>query len=313
MPPVRCSATILQRLPSGFQRTPAWISTEPTASTRTWNCRQPPERRQQDILPAGLHRALCSVGPGATGPVDSERAFLTTMREADHKSLELVRAAAECGVREAEVIYGQMLLDGNLVERNPTFALHWFERAALAGDVMAINMVGRCLDQGWGVAASPHLAAPWFRKAAECGLDWGMYNLATLLTLGSGVPEDKLEALYWLRKASDLGHAKSINLLGGFHEDGWIVQRDMVAARECYRKAAIGGDFRGQFNYARLLIKDGEIDEAIFWLQKVPQTATPAFMKKMKRFLEAMSVPAIRTFAANLSVEQPLISTLTGF
>ncbi|MBN9617641.1 MAG: hypothetical protein BGO25_11985 [Acidobacteriales bacterium 59-55] len=235
------------------------------------------------------------------------------MREADHKSLELVRAAAECGVREAEVIYGQMLLDGNLVERNPTFALHWFERAALAGDVMAINMVGRCLDQGWGVAASPHLAAPWFRKAAECGLDWGMYNLATLLTLGSGVPEDKLEALYWLRKASDLGHAKSINLLGGFHEDGWIVQRDMVAARECYRKAAIGGDFRGQFNYARLLIKDGEIDEAIFWLQKVPQTATPAFMKKMKRFLEAMSVPAIRTFAANLSVEQPLISTLTGF
>jgi TPR repeat protein len=225
------------------------------------------------------------------------------MQEADHKSLELVRAAAGCGVREAQVIYGQMLLDGKLVKRNETLALHWFERAALAGDVMAINMVGRCLDQGWGVAASPHLAAPWFRKAAELGLDWGMYNLATLLTLGSGVPEDKLEALHWLRRASELGHAKSINLLGGFYEDGWVVKRDMVVACECYRKAAIAGDFRGQFNYARILIQEGKIAEAISWLQKVPQTATPAFMAKMKRFLEVMPFPAIKVFAANLLVE----------
>jgi TPR repeat protein len=225
------------------------------------------------------------------------------MQEADHNSLELVRAAAERGVCQAQAIYGQMFLDGKLVERNATFALHWFERAALGGDVMAINMVGRCLDQGWGVAASPQLAAPWFRKAAERGLDWGMYNLATLLTIGSGVPEDKQEALYWFRKAADLGHAKSINILGGFYEDGWVVKQDMAAARECYRKAAIAGDFRGQFNYARLLIEEEEISSALSWLQKVPQTATPAFLTKMKRFLEAMPVPAVQTFAANLTVE----------
>jgi TPR repeat protein len=222
------------------------------------------------------------------------------MKEADHNSLELVRAAAERGVCQAQAIYGQMHLDGRLVPQNPPLALHWFERAAVGGDVMAINMVGRCLDQGWGVAASPHLAAPWFRKAAERGSDWGMYNLATLLTMGSGVAEDKHEALYWYRKASEMGHAKSINIVGGFYEDGWVVKRDMAAALEWYRRAAIAGDFRGQFNYARLLAERGEVSSALSWLQKVPQTATPAFLAKMKGFLSEMDVPALRDFAAEL-------------
>ena len=181
------------------------------------------------------------------------------MTEEEQNTLSLVRAAAERGVPEAQALYGQMLLDGRLVERSPAAALHWFERAALGGDVMAINMVGRCLDQGWGVARSPRMAMKWFRKAAERGLDWGMYNLATLLVLGEhGVPKDRGEALYWLRKAVELGHVKSMNLLGGFYEDGWEVQQDRATARAYYRDAAVGGDFRGQFNYARLLAEEGD-------------------------------------------------------
>ena len=52
------------------------------------------------------------------------------MMAAGESSLELVRAAAACGVGEAEAIYGQMLLDGTLMERNAALALHYFERAA---------------------------------------------------------------------------------------------------------------------------------------------------------------------------------------
>jgi TPR repeat protein len=233
------------------------------------------------------------------------------MTKQEQQSLDLVRAAAKRGVREAQAMYGQILLDGKLVDGNLTYALHWFERAAVAGDVMAINMVGRCLDQGWGVAASPQLAEPWFRKAAEHGSDWGMYNLATLLTLGRGVPENKLEAIHWLRKASDLGHAKSMNLLGGFYEDGWVVQQDIATASEFYCKSALAGDFRGQFNYARMLVREGQIGRALSWLQKVPETATPPFMQKMKAFLLVMPIPALQTFAMNLTVEeQPSSSSL---
>jgi TPR repeat protein len=225
------------------------------------------------------------------------------MQGHDTNSLELVHAAAFRGVNEAQVIYGQMLLDGKVVKRNPTGALHWFERAARGGNVMAINMVGRCLDQGWGVAASPQLAAPWFLKAAERGLDWGMYNYATLLILGRGVPQERALGLYWLRKAVDLGHAKSINILGGFYEDGWEVSKNRAEARECYRLAAVGGDFRGQFNFARLLAEEGETQRALFWLRQVPKTATPAFLAKMKNFLAASSMSALRLFAESLETD----------
>ncbi|WP_231737821.1 tetratricopeptide repeat protein [Terracidiphilus gabretensis] len=227
------------------------------------------------------------------------------MQQQNEESLELVRAAALRGVHQAQVLYGQMLLDGKLIERNPAAALHWFERAAQGGNLMAVNMVGRCFDQGWGVARSSYMAEQWFRKAAERGLDWGMYNLATLLTLGEdGIREDKLAALYWFRKAADLGHAKSMNILGGFYEDGWVVHRDRAIARDHYRRAAIGGDFRGQFNYARFLLQEGDLLGALHWLRQIPGTATPAFMAKMKAFLATFSHGEIKDFALSLSESQ---------
>jgi TPR repeat protein len=211
------------------------------------------------------------------------------------ESVELVRDAALSGVHQAQVMFGQMLLDGELVERNPTWALHWFERAAKGGNLMAVNMVGRCFDQGWGVARSAVLAELWFRKAAERGLDWGMYNLATLLALGEGgVPQDRMESLHWLRQAAEQGHAKSINLIGGFYEDGWVVQQDFGKAVEHYRRAAEFGDFRGQFNYVRFLLVEGDLEGAAMWLRRVPETATAAFLVKVRRFLETAEDARVR-------------------
>jgi TPR repeat protein len=212
-----------------------------------------------------------------------------------------VRTAAAQGIADAQAIYGQMLLDGRGVARDPLMALHWFERAALGDHVMAMNMVGRCHEHGWGVARSASIAAQWYAAAAERGLDWGMYNLATLLTLGQGVPRDRAAALRWYRKAAALGHAKSINLIGGFYEDGWEVARDRDTARDYYGRAAEGGDFRGQFNYARLLAEDDRTDEAMMWLRRVPSTATAAFLRKMTAFLLASPVDEFRAFGEELA------------
>lgn len=219
------------------------------------------------------------------------------------QQLELIHAAALRGVARAQLLYGQMLLDGQQVARDERAALYWFERAALGGEPMAINMVGRCLDQGWGVVASQKMALPWFRRAAERGLDWGMYNLATLLLLGKdGIAVDRIEALTWLKRAAELGHAKSKNLLGGFYEDGWIVARDRARARALYREAAVGGDFRGQFNTARLLLEDSDCLGALHWLRQVPATATPAFLAKMRGYLLDARMPEpITNFAKNLA------------
>src|SRR3546814_3747795 len=78
---------------------------------------------------------------------------------------------------------------------------------------MAINMVGRCYDLGWGTPVMKDRAAACFRIAAEMGLDWGMYNYATLLALGEGVDEDKAAAFGWLEKARSEEHTSELQSL----------------------------------------------------------------------------------------------------
>ena len=106
----------------------------------------------------------------------------------------LIRAGAEAGVAEAQAVYGQMLLDGGGVKRDAAEALRWFRRAAAQQHLMALNMVGRCYELGWGTPVDKAKAADCYRVAAKRGLDWAMYNYATLLTLGEGVAEDKAAA-----------------------------------------------------------------------------------------------------------------------
>ncbi len=210
-----------------------------------------------------------------------------------------VRAAAEAGIAEAQAVYGQMLLDGAGVEADPRAAFAWFSKAAGAGHAMAINMVGRCYDLGWGVPVDKAASARWFRAAAERGLEWGLYNYATSLALGAGVPEDRPAALDLFRQAAALGNAKSMNYIGSFHEDGWVVARDLAAAKFWYAGAADGGDFRGQFNLARLLADEGRIDEALGWLRRVPETAHAAFLAKAAAWLSASPHEALRDAAVD--------------
>ncbi|MEP9358112.1 tetratricopeptide repeat protein [Sphingomonas sp. KR3-1] len=190
---------------------------------------------------------------------------------------------------EAQAVLGQMLLDAG--DARQGFA--WFNKAAAQGHLMALNMVGRCYDLGWGTRIDKARAAECFRIAAERGLDWGMYNYATALALGAGLTEDKAAALAWFQKAAAMGNAKAINYVGSFHEDGWVVERDLARAAECYARAAEGGDFRGAFNHARMLLDAGQLDAARGWLAKCRETATPAFAEKARGWLKGSTWPEL--------------------
>lgn len=202
----------------------------------------------------------------------------------------LIREAAEAGVSDAQAVYGQMLLDGAEVARDDRAAFGWFMRAAAQGHVMALNMVGRAYDLGWGVRVEKARAAECFRVAAERGLVEAMYNYATLLALGEGVTEDKAAALDWLERAAALGYAKAVNFVGSFREDGWACERDLEAAARCYARAADGGDFRGMFNHARMLIMAGQAQEAREWLRRARMAGTPAFRDKLAAWLDARGI-----------------------
>ena len=207
---------------------------------------------------------------------------------------------AHRGIAPAQTVLGQMLLDGFGGEARPAEALDWFIEAAAGEEPMAYNMAGRCYENGWGVASNLIIAAQWYRQAADRGLDWGMYNYATRLMLGDGVAQDRQGALSWFQRAADLGHVKSINVVGGFYEDGWEVDQDFAKARECYERAALGGDFRGQFNLGRVRASEGDVPGALALFRQAAETATPPFITKMVAFLQGAPIAAYRDLGAEL-------------
>lgn len=201
------------------------------------------------------------------------------------EAAEWILASAKVGVPEAQALYGQILLDGRGVASDAAQARAWFEQAAHGGNVMGMNMLGRCHELGWGGAEDLLSAAYWYQQAADRGLDWGMYNYANLLSHDDSVLGDRPRALEWYRKAAGMGHAKSINLVGRFYEEGWVVEANLETAFDYYQRSAEAGDFRGQYNYGRLLADRGRVDEGSAWTRKTLETATPGFIRKMGRAL----------------------------
>jgi len=208
-----------------------------------------------------------------------------------------VRAAAYAGSAEAQARYGQMLLDGDGIAADPQAGFTWFERAALSGHLEAANMVGRCYDLGWGVAVDRVKAAAWFRQAAARGLTWAKYNYATMLALGRGVVRDRETALELFREAADEGYAKAHNFVGSFHEDGWVVRRDMDEAARRYAIAAAGGDFRGQFNHGRMLADRGATEEALHWMGLAWDGGNARFRAQMIDYLLQRGEPYLSAAA----------------
>jgi len=231
------------------------------------------------------------------GSADDLRA---TLEASPEEAAALLRAGAEAGLPEAQAAYGQALLDGRGVPADAAAALGWFRRAAAGGNAMGMNMAGRCQEKGWGTAPDRAEATRCYAHAAQAGLDWGMYNYGSALALGAGIAQDEAAALGWFQRAGALGHAKSVNFVGTFHEEGRVTARDRAKAAACYRVAAEGGDYRGQFNHARLLAEDGRLGEAVEWIVRAAETAPPAFVERMKAWCEAAPVAALNAVAERL-------------
>ncbi len=218
--------------------------------------------------------------------------------------VEWLSAAAALDDCNAQTLLGQMLLDGNGVAPDTVRAYACFAAASEQQQLMAMNMRGRCLEHGWGTQIDPVAAAHWYRSAAEAGLDWGMYNYANLLSRGRGVELNQEQALGWYRKAAEMGHAKSLNLVGRYYEEGIVVEASRNTAFKYYRESAIAGDFRGQYSYACMLAERGRIDEATRWLEKIPATATGAFMNKIANDLLLSAHADFRAFAEKILAKE---------
>jgi TPR repeat protein len=205
-----------------------------------------------------------------------------------------VRSIAESGVPAMQLAWGRMLLAGHGVAQDPVEALKWFSLAAEAGDVVAMNMVGRCHEMGWGTVASATTAAGFYRRSAERGFAWAQFNLAMLLFDGNGVAEDRSGALTLFLRAARGGNPKAMNMLGRYCEEAWAVRERAASAFHWYRRSALGGDFRGQFNYGRMLFVRGDRQQGLHWVRQSIENGIPVFRANVAADLRDNPDPALR-------------------
>lgn len=233
--------------------------------------------RREDVLDGQQLRAMLE-----DNPASAARAILI---------------AAQENIVDAQALLGQILLDGTGIEQDAALALTWFQIAARNGHTMATNMAGRCHEHGWGCEPDAAKAAAFYRRAAEAELDWGFYNYGNLLATGRGVNKDQARALACYRRAAQMGHAKSMNMLGRYLEEGVCCERDLSAAHDWYRRSAEGGDFRGQFSHAAVLADNGQIDQAVMWLETALRIGNLNFLRVSRKTLLEATHPAIRAMA----------------
>lgn len=208
-----------------------------------------------------------------------------------------IEAAARAGVTSAQVVWGQLLLDGTGVTRDPSGAFACFQRAAASGDSDGWNMVGRCYEQGWGVKPNPEQATESFARAAVAGHVWAQVNLAQML-MRHGDPTDRPRCFAMFVAVAEGGtskaNIKAMNSLARFLEEGWVEPADPKGALYWYAKAAALGDHWAQYNLATILHGQGDVPAADHWFQKAIAAGDNGFRRRVAPLLLARRAPNLR-------------------
>lgn len=190
---------------------------------------------------------------------------------------------------EAALALGQMQLErGDFAA-----AAESFRMAARSGSIMALTMIGRMHERGWGMPADPSAAIPYFRRAAESGEPWAMFNLGDLYLAGRGIMQDPGMAYRLYAAAAGRGHGRSLNMLGMLAEAGQSPDSP-DAADEYFRAGADAGDPWAQFNHARRQILAGKTEMALEWLDRVIDDGFPSCWQAMAEALRAHQDARIR-------------------
>lgn len=201
------------------------------------------------------------------------------------EAARIAYAAAVGGSLAAQVTYGQMLLDGHGVERDPPAAFRWFGIAAKADDIDGINMLGRCHELGWGTAINLREARTCYQRAAAKNHHWAQFNLATLMLREEGTPGAVATALTLLVRSARQGNAKAMNMIGRYREFGWSGPINIPSAIRWYRRAAEGGCFRGAAHSARFMLEQNRIDDAVSWYRRSAEWAPIDFCRDLAAHL----------------------------
>lgn len=149
--------------------------------------------------------------------------------------MDLIRIAADHGVRDAERDIGKNYEFGWTAAVDESQAAVWYEKAADHGDPEAQWRLGMAFVLGrLGKAQDYGKARGYFEDAAASEYVRALTDLGSMYAAGEGMPRDfaKAKALY--QQAATAGDGRAFRELAVMHAQGEGMPVDLVAARVLY-------------------------------------------------------------------------------
>jgi hypothetical protein len=142
---------------------------------------------------------------------------------------------------------GYMYAHGLGVTQDMAQAQHWYEKAALDGDVSVENSLGA--DAIYASPSGPNypVAAKWFQMAADNGNPDAQLEISALYERGLGVPRDHDTALHYLNlyvaKTNVVGQSTYHKFMfsGGDNTGGFLQAVQHIMLEEMFRTSAMKG------------------------------------------------------------------------
>jgi len=193
------------------------------------------------------------------------------LAQSESARVQSVRAKAEAGDIEAQVILAELCYLGEGLPRDYVESAKWYRKAAEKNNAKAQGGLGFLYEGGEGVPQSDSEAAAWYRKAADQGNAPGQYHLALMYAEGRGVSKSDEEALRLLVRSANQGYPSAQFKLGTMCAKGDVIPKDITEATKWYRKAAMNGHSGAQLGlagaYASGMGVDRDLVEAYVWLK----------------------------------------------
>jgi TPR repeat protein len=110
------------------------------------------------------------------------------------RAAELICASADQGDANGQFNCGLMYSEGKGVAQDDARAVDYWQQAAEANHVAAINYIGQAYQSGTGLAQDPMAAFEQFQITAAAGNPMGLHEVAKAYASGEGVERDLVKA-----------------------------------------------------------------------------------------------------------------------
>jgi TPR repeat protein len=174
---------------------------------------------------------------------------------------------------EASFMLARIYERGLGVATDPAQASAWYAKAADAGFVPALDILGRSWLSGAAGARDAAKGMAYLKEAAEAGYVPAQYHLGTAWYTGEAGARDLKQAGAWFAAAAKAGHPGALFAAGRMVDLGEGVAADPGRAVVYYKEAALKGDRDARFALATVFYTGEGVPKDVATARKLFEAA----------------------------------------